>query len=247
MTMEWYRVAFGELYPLVYPHRDVTEAARVARKLAPYVANARPTLDVACGDGRYMCALSRAGADMYGVDLSEHLLGEAAKRPDLAGRLVCGDMRVLPFTTGAFGSAINMFTSFGYFDADADNARVLGEIARVLASGGTFVMDFINAHVARAALRPRTQRTVRDITVDEERALSADGRFLEKRVRVKWPQREAVEYLERVRLYGREELRAMLSGAGFEVGTEHGDYELLPFEAASSPRLILICTTRSKA
>lgn len=245
--MEWYQVAFGELYPLVYPHRDVAEAARVAKKLAPHVAHAGPTLDVACGDGRYMCALTSAGADMYGVDLSEHLLGEAAKRGELSGRLVCGDMRALPFVAGAFRSAINMFTSFGYFEADAENARVLAEIERVLASGGTFVMDFINAHVARAALKPRTQRTVRDATVDEERELSADGRFLAKRVRVKWPEREAVEYVERVRLYEREELRALLSGAGFDVKAEHGDYELGPFEVSASPRLILICTTRSNA
>src|SRR5712671_5684455 len=120
--MEWYKAAFGELYPLVYPHRDVNEAARVASRLAPIVAAARPTLDVACGDGRYMCALGAAGIDVYGVDLSEYLLGEAVKRAGLAGRVVCGDMRALPFVSGAFGSAINMFTSFGYFESDADNA-----------------------------------------------------------------------------------------------------------------------------
>ncbi|HET6463950.1 MAG TPA: class I SAM-dependent methyltransferase [Candidatus Krumholzibacteria bacterium] len=245
--MEWYQVAFGELYPLVYPHRDVAEAARVAKKLAPYVANARPTLDVACGDGRYMCALSNAGADMYGVDLSEHLLGEAAKRPELAGRLVCGDMRALPFIAGAFGSAINMFTSFGYFETDADNAGVLTEIKRVLATGGTFVMDFINAHAVTGKLKPHSQRTVRDATVHEARELADDGRFLVKRVRVEWPEREAVEYVERVRLYKRDELRALLAGAGFDVTTEHGDYELGAFEVPSSPRLILICTTRSNA
>ncbi|HEX6791240.1 MAG TPA: class I SAM-dependent methyltransferase, partial [Candidatus Krumholzibacteria bacterium] len=119
---EWYRVAFGELYPLVYPHRDVAEAARVAARLAPVIRSARPALDVACGNGRYMLALERAGVDMVGVDLSEYLLGEAVKNGQ-QGRVVCGDMRALPFVAGAFGSAINMFTSFGYFDDDADNAR----------------------------------------------------------------------------------------------------------------------------
>lgn len=247
MTREWYEVAFGELYPLVYPHRDVAEAARVAKKLAPYVAGARPTLDVACGDGRYMCALTRAGADMYGVDLSEHLLGEAAKRNELSGRLVCGDMRALPFVAGAFHSAINMFTSFGYFEADRDNAGVLGEINRVLASGSTFVMDFINAHGVRDKLKPHSQRTIHGATVNETRELSGDGRFLVKQVRVEWPGREAVEYVERVRLYHRDDLRALLADAGFDIRAEHGDYELGPFEVASSPRLILICMTRSNS
>jgi len=245
MTMEWYQVAFGELYPLVYPHRDVAEAARVATRLAPHLAGARPTLDVACGDGRYMSALTGAGADMFGVDLSGHLLGEAAKRNELSGRLVCGDMRALPFVTGAFRSAINMFTSFGYFEADADNASVLAEINRVLASGSIFVMDFINAHAVEHKLKPQSQRTMGDATVRETRELSADGRFLVKQVRVEWPEREAVEYVERVRLYHRDDLRALLAGAGFDITAEHGDYELGPFEPSLSPRLILICMTRS--
>ena len=57
MSAEWFKIAFGELYPLVYAHRDVAEAARVAHLLAPIVGLSRPVLDVACGDGRYMSAL----------------------------------------------------------------------------------------------------------------------------------------------------------------------------------------------
>jgi SAM-dependent methyltransferase len=245
--MEWYQVAFGELYPLVYPHRDVAEAARVASRLFPIVSAARPTLDVACGDGRYMRALADAGVHVYGVDLSEYLLGEAAKRTGLDGRLVCGDMRALPFASGSFGSAINMFTSFGYFEADADNARALAEIERVLASRGAFVLDFINAGIVRHHMKPRSHRVVRGAEVEEERELSADARVLTKRVSVRWTDREPVEYVERVRLYDRDELRGLVNGAGFDVGAEHGDYELGSFDAAKSPRLILVSRKRSAA
>ncbi|HKW13166.1 MAG TPA: methyltransferase domain-containing protein [Candidatus Krumholzibacteria bacterium] len=247
MSGDWFKIAFGELYPLVYPHRDVAEAARVASRLAPIVASSRPVLDVACGDGRYMSALAAAGVDVYGVDLSEYLLGEAVKRAGLAGRLVCGDMRVLPFLSGAFGAAINMFTSFGYFDSDADNVRVLGEIERVLARRGVFVLDFLNAVVVRSGIKPHTRRTVKDAEVDETRALSHDGHVLTKRVHVRCPGREPVEYVERVRLYTRDELRALVTGAGFDVSAEHGDYDLGAFDAASSPRLVLVNRKRSDA
>jgi SAM-dependent methyltransferase len=243
--MEWYEIAFGELYPLVYPHRDVAEATRVAARLAPLVTSVQPTLDVACGDGRYMCALSRAGVDVYGVDLSEYLLGQASLRPELGGRLVCGDMRAIPFASGAFGSAINMFTSFGYFDSEADNARVLSEIERVLVAGGSFVLDFINAQSVREGIRPRSRRMVRTAEVEEERDLSPDGRVLTKLVRVRWPDRDPVEYRERVRLYNRDELRRLLDGAGFDVAGEHGDYELGGFDPSSSPRLIMVCRKRT--
>lgn len=238
--MEWYRVAFGELYPLVYPHRDVAEAVRVVSKLAPMVRASRPTLDVACGDGRYMSALAAADVDVYGVDLSEFLLGEAVAQ-GLGGRVVCGDMRDLPFRTGAFGSVINMFTSFGYFEDDTDNGRALFEIARVVEDGGTFVMDFINAEKARHAIKPRSQRDSGDAHIDEHRELSADGRWLSKRVRVRWPDRKPVEYTERVRLYARKELTEMLGRAGFGLGDVYGNYELGRFDVDQSDRLILNC------
>jgi SAM-dependent methyltransferase len=247
MSADWFKVAFGELYPLVYTHRDVAEAARVASRLAPIIAAPRPVLDVACGDGRYMSALSAAGVNVYGVDLSEYLLGEAVKREELEGRVVCGDMRALPFLSGAFGSAINMFTSFGYFDSDAENARVLAEIQRVLAGGGVFVLDFLNAVVVHRGIKPHTRRAVKEAEVDETRELSPDGRVLTKRVRVRCHGRDPVEYLERVRLYTHDELGALVDAAGFNVSAEHGDYDLGAFDAGSSPRLILVCRKRSDA
>jgi SAM-dependent methyltransferase len=239
---EWYRIAFGELYPVVYPHRDVAEAARVAARLAPLVRAARPALDVACGNGRYMDALLSSGVDIYGVDLSEYLLGEAARRR-LAGRVVYGDMRALPFRDGAFGAAINMFTSFGYFD-DEDNARALREIARVIGPGGTFLLDFINAGRAREFLRPESRRDAGDAAIREWRELSGDGRVLEKRVEVSWPGREPVRYAEHLRLYDLAELTAMLGACGLAVRRAYGDYELGDFDARVSERLILACEKR---
>jgi SAM-dependent methyltransferase len=241
---EWYRIAFGELYPLVYPHRDVAEAARVASRLAPIVRRARPLLDVACGNGRYMCALAAENVDVYGVDLSEFLLGEAVKN-GLAGRVACGDIRALPFGDGMFGAAINMFTSFGYFDSDRDNAGALGEIARVVESRGVFVLDFINAERVRRTISPRSVRAAGNAEVEEVRELGENGRVLTKQVRVCRAQREPVEYVERLRLYTRDELAAMLQAAGFEVRDVHGDYNLGPFDVAVSDRLIFVCEKRA--
>jgi SAM-dependent methyltransferase len=242
--MEWYKVAFGELYPLVYPHRDVAEAARVASRLAPLLRRSRPTLDVACGNGRYMSALVAAGVDVYGVDLSEYLLGEAVKQGALKDRVVCGDMRALPFVAGAFGAVINMFTSFGYFDTDEENRGVLREIERVLVVQGTFVMDFINAERVRRGVEPCSLKKTGDAEVEAWRELSADGRVLTKRVQVRWPSREPVEYQERVRLYTRDELASMLDAAGFDIVSVHGDYELGNYDAVESPRVILVSEKR---
>ena len=52
-------------------------------------------------------------------------------------------MRRLPFRDGAFEAVANLFTSFGYFFDEAQNRRVLGEIARVLRPGGAFLLDLM--------------------------------------------------------------------------------------------------------
>jgi SAM-dependent methyltransferase len=149
-------------------------------------------------------------------------------------------MRALPFADGAFGSAINMFTSFGYFDDD-DNARALNEIARVVGAAGVFVIDFINGRRVRARMQPASRRRVNDAMVEERRDLSADGRVLTKQVEVRWPDRDPVRYTERLRLYTHAELSGMLAGAGFRVREVHGDYELSAFEETESERLIMVC------
>jgi hypothetical protein len=70
---------------------------------------------------------------------------------------------------------------------------------------------------------------------------------LTKRVQVKWPDRGMIEYAERLRLYDRGELVAMVTAAGFEVRGEHGDYDLGPFDESLSQRMILVCRKRAEA
>ena len=102
----------------------------VAAHLGPPRPNA--VLDLACGTGRHTEALRGRGFRALGVDLSLTLL---ARRPGLPR--VGGDMRRLPFAGGSFDWVLNFFTSFGYFESERENFRVLQEVVRVLAPGGT--------------------------------------------------------------------------------------------------------------
>jgi SAM-dependent methyltransferase len=241
--MEWYKVAFGDIYPLVYPHRDDAEAERVAQSLAPLLGGRSPVLDVACGNGRYMTAFAKAGFDMVGVDLSPYLLEDAVASRALRGRVVLGDMRELPFRDGSMGAVVNMFTSFGYFETDLDNVRVMHEAARVIVRGGVFLMDFLNAGALERELagsRPST-RHERGAVIEEERAIVDGGRVLVKRVRVRIEGREPVEYGERLRLYRYDDLVAMAGTAGLSPRAVFGSYELASYQPASSPRVILVC------
>jgi ubiquinone/menaquinone biosynthesis C-methylase UbiE len=53
-------------------------------------------------------------------------------------------MRELPWPDESFDAVINLWTAFGYFESQAEDERALAEFARVLAPGGTLILDTVN-------------------------------------------------------------------------------------------------------
>jgi SAM-dependent methyltransferase len=239
MTPErpWYRRWFGEEYLSLYPHRDreeAREAVRLFRRLCNPPTGAR-VLDLACGAGRHLAPLRDGGHWPVGLDLSMPLLRRA--RADGASRLVRGDMRTLPFASGAFDAVVQFFTSFGYFEDPAEDRRVLGEVRRVLAGGGGFLLDFLNAEQVRSTLVPRDEAEREGRTVRQRRWIE-DGE-VRKRIEIEASGGEETRvFHERVRLYEPDELEEMMAAAGLRVTARRGDYSGADFRAGS-PRLLL--------
>ncbi len=98
-------------------------------------------LDVPCGQGRHAHLLAEAGYDVDAVDYSRDLLRIArARGTGRTLRYTHGDMRRLPSKwKNRFDVVLNLFTSFGFFAHPADDARVIGEFARVLAPDGRLI------------------------------------------------------------------------------------------------------------
>jgi SAM-dependent methyltransferase len=111
-------------------------------------------LDVACGTGRHAVRLARRGADVVGVDASAAYLRGArrAARGLKNARFVRGDMRRLPYA-GEFDAAVNLWTSFGYFETPAEDLEVLRGVARSLKPGGKFLIDLIDYAAVTARRR----------------------------------------------------------------------------------------------
>jgi SAM-dependent methyltransferase len=231
---DWFEDWFGEEYLALYPHRDEAEAQHAVEMIEAELAGKRVNraLDLACGAGRH----TRPLADRWwtvGLDLSAVLLKVAHKaEPD--GNYVRGDMRVLPFADRSFDLCANLFTSFGYFDSDAQHLRVLAEVARVVDIGGLFVLDFLNRESVEANLVAYDERRVGDQVIEQRRKISADGKFVEKRISLV---KSDKEFIERVRLFSVDELEMMLEESGFCVQTKKGDYAGRAI-APDSPRAI---------
>jgi len=242
----WFRRWFGEEYLSLYPHRDEEEAVRAVDLLLECVplSSSSHVLDLACGAGRHLRALTERGVHSVGLDLSLPLLlryrEDAATKP-----VVRGDMRSLPFAGGAFDAVTSFFTSFGYFHDDRDDRRVLEEIRRVLRPGGHILLDFLHADRVRESLSFRDEEQVGGRWVIQERRLLQGGQIVEKTIRIEdeTPAQPQV-YTERVRLYSPEELEALLIEHGLEPEDRFGDYGGSPFDAASE-RVILLARVPS--
>lgn len=234
----WYAERFDATYLEAYAHRDASEAVRAAGALiAPLGVEGRRVLDLACGAGRYLDALTALGAQVVGLDRSLALLQAARAGKTEPPHLVRADVRHLPFRTGAFGGVISMFTSFGYFPTVAEDTVVLQEAARVLAPGGFLVLDVFNAAAVARTLAPESERQSGRWTLHERRWLS-DGR-VHKDITMRAGS-EVRTYHEAVRLWPAPALVAAVAGAGFEVEPLRGDYDGAPFAPDRSPRTIVL-------
>lgn len=239
MAEDWFERSFREDYVLVYQHRDDTaadeEIANLLRRL-PIKKTGR-VLDLCCGSGRHSRALARRGYEVVGVDLSPVLLKLAEEQntyPHL--HFVRGDMRDIPFHE-EFDVVVNLFTSFGYFSSDAENARVVGNMAKALKTGGEVIIDFLNPAYVQQNLVPYSTKEVAGMRIEENRWIE-DG-FVKKRITLQELNGgEPREYLEQVRLYSVEQMSAMLEESGFGQIQIFGDYQFQPYQENDSPRMI---------
>ena len=231
----WWDDAFGAAYLTVYAHRD-DASARPEADFALRATGAGPgdlVLDAGCGAGRHARALATAGVRVVAMDRSLSLLREAARRAG-GPSYVAGDLRHLPFRSGVFAHAVSLFTSFGYFDEAGDRAQ-LREIRRVLRPGGSLLLDFLNAPRVIASLVPESERAAGAWSIRERRRVR-DGR-VEKRVDVTDCGRVVATWTESVRLWTRDEVRALLAECGFSAESEFGDLAGAPW-SASAERLV---------
>jgi ubiquinone/menaquinone biosynthesis C-methylase UbiE len=238
--MAWYQKSFGNDYLIVYKHRDLQGAYHEVKKMMDWLGlkQGAEVLDLCCGMGRHSMALAEFGYQVTGVDLSEVLLNEAVKLDlDRQVTWLRGDMREVPLER-QFDAIVNLFTSFGYFDEDEQNEKVLHEMYRLLKEGGRFIIDFLNPVYVQTNLVPQSERTEEDLRIREARAIE-DG-CVRKQIVISQQGAPDRHYLEQVKLYDRTAFEAMLQKAGLHIDNVYGGYDGQAYEAEASSRLIFV-------
>jgi len=239
----WFEEAFTTQYLDLYQHRSPEQGREQVQQMlrAGLLPKAGRVLDLCCGAGRHLHPMRAAGLHAVGLDLSMDLL-RAGK---LAGLAVRADARRVPFRGALFDVVTNLFSSFGYFDDDADHGRVLTEVCRVLKLGGRLVLDHMNAEVTRNTLQDESTERRGKSTVTVRRSFDAGRRRVNKSVEYRQGGRVIRQWTESVRVFTPVELDDLLRAAGMRTLGRYGDLDGSPFVENSSARQVVVAVRDS--
>jgi len=242
--MNWFEDWFDSpLYEKLYANRNEKEARQLVEFLLSTLSlnECSHILDLGCGRGRHSLNLAREGYRVKGIDLSEEAINKARRKAEAEelNNVVfqVRDMRnPLP---EKFDAIVNLFTTFGYFEEDHENGRVLDSVVSMLKTGGIFVLDYLNAPRVRETFVPeeegefqgiayRINRYIRDNAIFKEIVFSGNGLDEDR------------SYTERVKLYDLEWFKRELDHRNLMIDHIYGDYRGRDYDPAVSPRLLII-------
>ena len=237
--MEWYKSWFDSpYYHILYSHRDENEAKHFLDKIISELRlkSGMKILDAACGRGRHSVYLNKKGFDVTGYDLSAVNCAYNKKSECRTLHFFVHDMRK-PFRENYFDVALNLFSSFGYFETENENRLAIHSLGKSLRKGGQLVIDFMNVGRAVKHLRKEDIIKVKDIAFKIRK--HTENNFIIKTIEIE-DNAFIHEYSEKVMLLDRSHFENYFDQAGLKTKSVFGNYNLDPFDPAHSERLIII-------
>ena len=225
LPSDWWRTLFNSLYletdgDVIENDRNTSEEVDLLIRTVGLQRNDR-ILDLCCGQGRHSLEFARRGfPHVIGLDRSRYLIRLARKRAKQGDLLVSfheGDARRFRLREGEFHCVCLLGNSFGYFERPEDDLAVLEAVKRALASGGALVMDLMDGEWMRCNFDPRSWEWIdQNHFVCRERDLAEDGdRLISREVVVHAERGVIADQFYAERLYSKDRLETLLSGAGF--------------------------------
>ena len=196
--------------------------------------------DLCCGVGRHSLELARRGVTVTAVDRTKRYLDEAAataRTENLAIEFVHEDMRQF-CQPGSFDVMVNLFTSFGYFEAQRDDRQVIENAHRSLKDGGQLVLDLMSKEIIARVFRTRDWHPVDGGMLLEERKV-ADGWT---RIENRWTlirDGQQHEWTFSHRLYSGAELCALLEDCRFTETRVYGGLDGASYDEKAE-RLVIV-------
>lgn len=240
----WFKSWFNSpYYHLLYRRRDEQEAAEFIDHIFKYLQPNKEEwiLDFGCGKGRHSIYMNGLGYKVEGIDISEQNIAYAKAFENPRLHFALHDMRET-YKPGHFGTILNLFTSFGYFDCSDENLKILKAANANLKPKGRFLIDYLNVDLLKNNLVEKESQEIDGVKFEITRAIK--GEMVVKVITVH-DRGLSFEFQEQVKLINKQGFKGLLAKAGFEVLDIFGNYDLNQYNPATSPRLIVIARKTS--
>lgn len=253
---EWFASWFDSPYYHILYHNHNEQSAKdfidnLFKKLTPQYpehselqpASSYKILDLACGKGRHSRYMASKGFDVTGTDLSENSIKFARQFETDNLSFFQHDMRK-SFRINYFDYIFNIFTSFGYFEKEADNVTALKCVAEGLKLDGIFILDYFNSTWVRNMMIPSYTQTVAGIEFRIKKHIEDGHIYKTIRFEVESDDSDTVvltkyKFQEKVRLFTLSDFEHIFEKAGLKIIEKFGDYQLNPFNEQTSNRLTI--------
>ena len=236
--MAWFESWFNSpWYHILYAHRDEKDAEHFLDALLQHLhpPAGSSILDLGCGRGRHSVYLNKKGFRVTGLDLSPESILHCRKSENETLSFFVHDMRHL-FRVNDFDYVLNLFTSFGYFDTDREHQTAIQNAALSLKPGGTLIIDYLNASMVSKSLVEAEEIIREGITFRIQRKCE-QGIFI-KQISFEC-EGTPYRFEEKVAALDFDDFKRYFASCGLTLSDAFGDYSLNPYNAESSPRLIL--------
>ncbi len=235
---EWFQNWFDTpYYHLLYDHRNDEEAKFFMKGLIQFLKLKKGDriLDLPCGKGRHSRFLNSKGFEVVGADLSKNSIQAAKLYENDKLKFRIHDMR--DPLLAKYNAIFNLFTSFGYFNEEMTNIRVLEHFKNALLPNGYIVIDFLNIVKIENELIPETSINKNGINFKINKYFKND--FLIKKISFE-VKGEKHNYIEKLQCLNLIKMSDMAHSLSLELTHVFGDYKLSKFDERKSDRLILI-------
>ena len=217
-----------ETYPFTFSEKRFEAAEDEVTKIITLVGfQGSLVLDLCCGPGRHAVVLAKRGYFVTGVDRSRFLIEKGEERAKAAGiqiEFIQEDMRdfVRP---ASYDLVLNFFTSFGYFEDNEDDIKVLRNIYASLKSTGVCLLDMISKEWLARNMQPTTSMQAPDGSLRVERREISDDWT---RIRNEWlfiKDGRTKSFTFQHTIYSGQELKDRLLQVGFKNVKLYGNLD----------------------
>jgi len=203
-------------------------------------------LDIPCGYGRHSIELAKKGFIITGSDLNAKFLSIAKKEAEKNSakiQFIKENMLDINYNS-EFDTVINMFYSFGFFENDEDNFKVLQNFFKALKPNGQFLMHTdINIPFIKSGKYEYNE--TRTLSNNDVLKIVEKYNSLTKRINGFWilkdKNNKEIKKEYSVRVYTKNEFINLCIKAGFRFCRVYSDWDKKPY-SKKSQNMIVVAT-----